>query len=91
MSTLFSFFITISNCINPWDFGKLIFLLLDFNLKNKFRRKTMALDAQLNQQKEQFLSTISSVEKQLENSTLEKKRFEMKKIADQLSKKRSRF
>jgi hypothetical protein len=41
----------------------------------------MALDAQLNQQKEQFLSTISSVEKQLENSTLEKKRFEMKKIA----------
>jgi hypothetical protein len=57
-----------------------LIFLLDFNLKNKFRRKTLALDAQLSA-KEQFLSTISSVEKQLENSTLEKKRFEMKKIA----------
>jgi DNA recombination protein RmuC len=94
MSTLFSFLLVFLIALTLGIFlGKLIFSSRFQSEKISLEEKLLALDAQLNQQKEQFLSTISSVEKQLENSTLEKEtiRNEKDSLAIQLSKKEVDF
>lgn len=94
MSTLFSFLLLFLTALIIGIFlGKLIFSARFQSEKISLEEKLLALNAQLSQQKEQFLDTKASLEKQLENSTLEKEtiRNEKDSLAIQLSKKEVDF
>lgn len=94
MSTLFSFLLLFLIALPLGVFlGKLIFSARFQSEKISLEEKLIALEAQLNQQKEQFLSTKVAFEKQLENTILEKEtiRNEKDSLAIQLSKKEVDF